>query len=104
LRARHGFTKFAFTFNLYRYVGESTKARQALHQSMKQAKHMMSETSSLLDKRIVSKLLLTYFERDQSADVLELMVGLYMCVSNYKILPLLDVAWKQPNSDYETDV
>ena len=54
-------------------VGESTRARQALHQSMKQAKHMMSETSSLLDKRIVAKLLLTYFERDQSKDVLELM-------------------------------
>jgi len=56
-------------------VGESTKARQALHHSMKQSKLMMSETSSLLDKRIVAKLLLTYFERDQAKDVLELMVG-----------------------------
>ena len=34
---------------------------------------IMSETSEVLDKRIVAKLLLTYFERDQSPDVLELM-------------------------------
>ena len=33
----------------------------------------MSETSEVLDKRLVAKLLLTYFERDQSPDVLELM-------------------------------
>ena len=52
---------------------EATRARQALRESVKQAKHLMSETSEVLDKRIVAKLLLTYFERDQSPDVLELM-------------------------------
>ena len=54
-------------------VVEATRARQALRESVKQAKHLMSETSEVLDKRIVAKLLLTYFERDQSPDVLELM-------------------------------
>jgi hypothetical protein len=33
----------------------------------------MDTSTELLDKRIVSKLLLTYFEREQSPDVLELM-------------------------------
>jgi hypothetical protein len=33
---------------------------------MKSAQHLMSESSSLLDKRIVAKLLLTYFERNQA--------------------------------------
>ena len=56
-----------------RAIGEAGKARQALQQSMQQAKHLMDSSTELLDKRIVSKLLLTYFEREQSPDVLELM-------------------------------
>ena len=56
-----------------RAIGEAGKARQALQQSMQQAKHLMASSTELLDKRIVSKLLLTYFEREQSPDVLELM-------------------------------
>ena len=56
-----------------RAIGEAGKARRALQQSMQQAKHLMDSSTELLDKRIVSKLLLTYFEREQSPDVLELM-------------------------------
>jgi hypothetical protein len=38
-----------------------------------QIKSMTSESSTTIDKRIISKLLLTYFERHGSRDVLTLM-------------------------------
>ena len=58
---------------MQRAIVEAGKARAALQQSAQQAKLLMDTSTELLDKRIVSKLLLTYFEREQSPDVLELM-------------------------------
>jgi hypothetical protein len=60
-----------------RAIGDASKARQALAASLENARHLMSETKDeLIDKRIVSKLLATYFERDQSPEVLLLMASM----------------------------
>lgn len=45
--------------------------RRALAESMKRVKLMATEET--VDRRIVVKLLITYFERDRSPEVLQLM-------------------------------
>jgi hypothetical protein len=43
---------------------------------------MTSESSTTIDKRIISKLLLTYFERNGSRDVLTLMARMLVSVTD----------------------
>ena len=67
---------------------------------MQQAKHLMDSSTELLDKRIVSKLLLTYFEREQSPDVLELMARmLNMSEDEKSKMGLGERAAAKPGSD-----
>ena len=47
--------------------------RRAVGESMRKMSALTSDSSAMVDRRIVAKLLVTFFERGQSADVLALM-------------------------------
>ncbi|KAI4328851.1 hypothetical protein L6164_021174 [Bauhinia variegata] len=53
---------------------ENAKLRRALEQSMTRLNRMSVDSDFLVDRRIVIKLLVTYFQRNHSNEVLELMV------------------------------
>ncbi|GAB4844537.1 hypothetical protein Ancab_037917 [Ancistrocladus abbreviatus] len=53
---------------------DNTKLRRALEQSMTRLNRMSMDSDFLVDRRIVIKLLVTYFQRNHSKEVLELMV------------------------------
>lgn len=54
-------------------VLEASRARRALQEHAKRAVSLSADSSEQVDRRVVAKLLLTYFQREQSVDVLELM-------------------------------
>lgn len=54
-------------------VSEASRARRALAEHATRAVTMASDSSEQIDRRVVGKLLVTYFERERSVDVLELM-------------------------------
>ncbi|WJX77477.1 hypothetical protein P8452_60781 [Trifolium repens] len=53
---------------------ENAKLRRALEQSMTRLNRMSVDSDFLVDRRIVIKLLITYFQRNHSKEVLDLMV------------------------------
>lgn len=53
---------------------DNAKLRRALEQSMTQLNRMSMDSDYLVDRRIVIKLLVTYFRRNHSKEVLDLMV------------------------------
>ncbi|KAI3411221.1 uncharacterized protein J3R85_018272 [Psidium guajava] len=53
---------------------DNAKLRRALEQSMTQLNRMSLDSDYLVDRRIVIKLLVTYFQRNHSKEVLDLMV------------------------------
>ncbi|XP_021641894.2 golgin candidate 3 isoform X2 [Hevea brasiliensis] len=53
---------------------DSGKLRRALEQSMTRLNRMSMDSDYLVDRRIVIKLLVTYFQRNHSKEVLDLMV------------------------------
>ncbi|KAH1080985.1 hypothetical protein J1N35_020746 [Gossypium stocksii] len=53
---------------------DNGKLRRALEQSMTRLNRMSMDTDYLVDRRIVIKLLVTYFQRNHSKEVLDLMV------------------------------
>ncbi|MED6133333.1 hypothetical protein PIB30_027367 [Stylosanthes scabra] len=53
---------------------DNSKVRRALEQSMMQVNRMSVDSDYLVDRRIVIKLLVTYFQRNHSKEVLDLMV------------------------------
>ena len=55
-------------------VVEASRARRALQEHAKRAVSLSADASEQVDRRVVGKLLVTYFQREQSVDVLELMV------------------------------
>ena len=54
-------------------VVEASRARRALQEHAKRALSSSADASEQVDRRVVGKLLVTYFQREQSVDVLELM-------------------------------
>lgn len=54
-------------------VVEASRARAALREHAKRAVSLSADASEQVDRRVVAKLLVTYFQREQSVDVLELM-------------------------------
>lgn len=52
---------------------EAAMLRRALAESMKRINLLNSDSSAMVDRRIVVKLLVTFFERKQSREVLALM-------------------------------
>ncbi|GIM10867.1 hypothetical protein Vretimale_14473, partial [Volvox reticuliferus] len=56
-----------------RTADECAMLRRALDQAVAQAAAMSSETNGMVDRRIMGKLLLTYFQRNHSKEVLQLM-------------------------------
>lgn len=52
---------------------ETAMLRRVVRDNMKRLSALDDPTSALVDRRLVVKLLLTYFERDQANEVLELM-------------------------------
>ncbi len=54
-------------------VVEASRARRALQEHAKRALLSSADASEQVDRRVVGKLLVTYFQREQSVDVLELM-------------------------------
>ena len=54
-------------------VVEASRARRALQEHAKRALSSSADASEQVDRRVVGKLLVTYFQRGQSVDVLELM-------------------------------
>ncbi|WOL01510.1 golgin candidate 4 [Canna indica] len=55
---------------------DNTKLRRALEQSMTTLNRMSLDSDNYVDRRIVIKLLVTYFQRNHSKEVLDLMVRL----------------------------
>lgn len=53
---------------------DNAKLRRALEQSMTRLNRMSMDSDYLVDRRIVIKLLVTYFQRNHSMEVLDLMV------------------------------
>ncbi|KAL8136398.1 hypothetical protein V2J09_002399 [Rumex salicifolius] len=53
---------------------DNAKLRRALEQSMTRLNRMSMDSDFLVDRRIVIKLLVTYFQRNHSKEVLDLMV------------------------------
>ncbi|KAK7349473.1 hypothetical protein VNO77_06865 [Canavalia gladiata] len=53
---------------------DNTKLRRALEQSMTRLNRMSVDSDYLVDRRIVIKLLVTYFQRNHNREVLDLMV------------------------------
>ncbi|XP_030457283.1 golgin candidate 3-like [Syzygium oleosum] len=53
---------------------DNAKLRRALEQSMTQLNRMSMDSDYLVDRRIVIKLLVTYFQRNHNKEVLDLMV------------------------------
>ena len=53
--------------------GENTMLKRALEETVKKLTALNSDSSSLVDRRVVVKLLVTYIERRQSREVLTLM-------------------------------
>ncbi|CAH2057756.1 unnamed protein product [Thlaspi arvense] len=53
---------------------DNAKVRRVLEQSMTRLNRMSMDSDYLVDRRIVIKLLVTYFQRNHSREVLELMV------------------------------
>ncbi|KAK7394702.1 hypothetical protein VNO78_15237 [Psophocarpus tetragonolobus] len=53
---------------------ENSRLRKALEQSMTRLNRMSVDSDFLVDRRIVIKLLVTYFQRNHSKEVLDLMV------------------------------
>ncbi|XP_010261412.1 PREDICTED: golgin candidate 4 [Nelumbo nucifera] len=53
---------------------DNTKLRRALEQSMTRLNRMSMDSDYFVDRRIVIKLLVTYFQRNHSKEVLDLMV------------------------------
>ncbi|GLT60638.1 hypothetical protein SLA2020_333960 [Shorea laevis] len=53
---------------------DNAKLRRALEQSMTRLNRMSMDSDYLVDRRIVIKLLVTYFQRNHSKEVLDLMV------------------------------
>ncbi|KAL2330221.1 hypothetical protein Fmac_017802 [Flemingia macrophylla] len=53
---------------------DNSKLRRALEQSMTRLNRMSVDSDFLVDRRIVIKLLVTYFQRNHSKEVLDLMV------------------------------
>ncbi|XP_038972648.1 golgin candidate 4 isoform X2 [Phoenix dactylifera] len=53
---------------------ENSKLRRALEQSMTRLNRMSLDSDNYVDRRIVIKLLVTYFQRNHSKEVLDLMV------------------------------
>ncbi|KAJ8748973.1 hypothetical protein K2173_013412 [Erythroxylum novogranatense] len=53
---------------------DNSKLRRALEQSMTRLNRMSVDSDYLVDRRIVIKLLVTYFQRNHSKEVLDLMV------------------------------
>ncbi|XP_027335643.1 golgin candidate 3-like isoform X2 [Abrus precatorius] len=53
---------------------DNAKLRRALEQSMTRLNRMSVDSDYLVDRRIVIKLLVTYFQRNHSTEVLDLMV------------------------------
>ncbi|KAK4270883.1 hypothetical protein QN277_019649 [Acacia crassicarpa] len=53
---------------------DNAKLRRALEQSMTRLNRMSVDSDFLVDRRIVIKLLITYFQRNHSKEVLDLMV------------------------------
>ncbi|KAF8369383.1 hypothetical protein HHK36_032608 [Tetracentron sinense] len=54
--------------------GDNMKLRRALEQSMTRLNRMSMDSDYFVDRRIVIKLLVTYFQRNHSKEVLDLMV------------------------------
>ncbi|KAK9806416.1 hypothetical protein WJX73_004216 [Symbiochloris irregularis] len=52
---------------------EAAMLRRAVGESMRKMSALTSDSNALVDRRILGKLVVTYFERGQSADVLALM-------------------------------
>lgn len=52
---------------------EAAMLRRALNESMRRVASLSSEGNAQVDRRIVVKLLVTFFERGQSQEVLQLM-------------------------------
>ncbi|XP_068644821.1 golgin candidate 4-like [Aristolochia californica] len=59
---------------LQKLEGENLKLRRALEQSMTRLNRMSVDSDYFVDRRIVIKLLVTYFQRNHSKEVLDLMV------------------------------
>ncbi|CAN6931174.1 unnamed protein product [Brassica oleracea] len=53
---------------------DNAKVRRVLEQSMTRLNRMSMESDNLVDRRIVVKLLVTYFQKNHSKEVLDLMV------------------------------
>uniref|UniRef100_M4CGX3 GRIP domain-containing protein n=1 Tax=Brassica campestris TaxID=3711 RepID=M4CGX3_BRACM len=53
---------------------DNAKVRRVLEQSMTRLNRMSMESDNLVDRRIVIKLLVTYFQKNHSKEVLDLMV------------------------------
>ncbi|KAF5194438.1 Golgin candidate [Thalictrum thalictroides] len=59
---------------LRKFDEDNTKLRRALEQSMTRLNRMSMDSDYFVDRRIVIKLLVTYFQRNHSKEVLDLMV------------------------------
>ncbi|XP_068666950.1 golgin candidate 3-like isoform X2 [Aristolochia californica] len=59
---------------LQKLEGDNSKLRLALEQSMTRLNRMSMDSDYFVDRRIVIKLLITYFQRNHSKEVLDLMV------------------------------
>ncbi|KAG9448431.1 hypothetical protein H6P81_014559 [Aristolochia fimbriata] len=59
---------------LQKFEDENLKLRRALEQSMTRLNRMSMDSDNFVDRRIVIKLLVTYFQRNHSKEVLDLMV------------------------------
>lgn len=60
--------------------------RRALGEAMKRVNMLSSDSSAMVDRRIAVKLLVTYFERGQSAEVMALMARM-LGFSGIALLP-----------------
>ncbi|KAK8958810.1 Golgin candidate 4 [Platanthera guangdongensis] len=60
--------------SLHKLEEDNTKLRHALEQSMTTLNRMSLDSDNYVDRRIVIKLLVTYFQRNHSKEVLDLMV------------------------------
>ncbi|KAL4204026.1 hypothetical protein AMTRI_Chr01g107660 [Amborella trichopoda] len=61
---------------VHRLEEDNSKLRRALEQSMTRLNRMSLDSDYFVDRRIVIKLLVTYFQRNHSKEVLDLMVRL----------------------------
>ena len=62
--------------------------RRALNESMRRVASLSSEGNAQVDRRIVVKLLVTFFERGQSQEVLQLMARILVFTGTHSPLQL----------------